>query len=120
MVEYVIVVVFGILVLTTGPGADVIEEVMQALETSYDGYSYAVSLSDYPDLDDKDLLYNLLVDQGVPKDIAKRLADDPVALFEDMKGFVEGARGKLGPPPELGDFDADLLPTDPGEILDFL
>lgn len=51
MVEYTIVLVFGVMVLTTGPGGDVMADLLKVMKGNYQGYSYAVSISDYPDHD---------------------------------------------------------------------
>jgi len=50
MVEYTIVTSLGILVLL-GPGADVINWTMAAIKDNYQGYSYAMSLSQWPEFD---------------------------------------------------------------------
>jgi len=50
MVEYTIVTSLGILVLL-GPGADVINWTMSAIKSNYQGYSYAMSLSQWPEFD---------------------------------------------------------------------
>ena len=50
MVEYTIVTSLGILVLL-GPGADVINWTMAAIKGNYQGYSYAMSLSQWPEFD---------------------------------------------------------------------
>ena len=50
MVEYTIVTSLGILVLL-GPGADVVNWTMQTIKNNYQGYSYAMSLSQWPEFD---------------------------------------------------------------------
>ena len=50
MVEYTIVTSLGILVLL-GPGADVIGWTMSVIKNNYAGYSYAMSLSQWPEFD---------------------------------------------------------------------
>jgi hypothetical protein len=50
MVEYTIVTSLGILVLL-GPGADVISWTMSVIKNNYQGYSYAMSLSQWPEFD---------------------------------------------------------------------
>lgn len=50
MVEYTIVTSLGILVLL-GPGADVISWTMSVVKNNYQGYSYAMSLSQWPEFD---------------------------------------------------------------------
>lgn len=51
MVEYMVVVVFGVMVLTIGPGGDVLLDLLAAMNDNYQGYSYAASLSTLPDYD---------------------------------------------------------------------
>lgn len=50
MVEYTIVTSLGILVLL-GPGTDVIRWTMATIKSNYQGYSYAMSLSQWPEFD---------------------------------------------------------------------
>jgi len=87
MIEYTIVSVFGILVLTTGPGRDVILDLTNAIRDNYDGYSYAVSLSDYPDKEVRQVLEDMYVGQLLPADRIEYLADDPVDLVSELTGF---------------------------------
>ncbi len=87
MIEYTIVAVFGILVLTTGPGSGVIGDLEDAVRNNYDGFSYAVSLSDYPDKEDLDALKDMYDEQGMPSDQRDYLADDPVDLVSELTGF---------------------------------
>ena len=48
MVEYTVVTSLGILVLL-GPGVDVISWTMETIKGNYQGYSYAMSLSQWPE-----------------------------------------------------------------------
>ena len=41
MVEYVVVLVFGVMVLTIGPGGDVILDLLGVMNDNHQGYSYA-------------------------------------------------------------------------------
>lgn len=50
MVEYTIVTSLGILVLL-GPGTDVIQYTLRSMQDNYQGYSYAMSLSQWPEFD---------------------------------------------------------------------
>jgi hypothetical protein len=50
MVEYTIVTSLGILVLL-GPGTDVIQYTLRSIQDNYQGYSYAMSLSQWPEFD---------------------------------------------------------------------
>lgn len=51
MVEYIVVLVFGVMLLTTGPGGDVLLDLLGVLNDNHQGYSYAASLSTLPDHD---------------------------------------------------------------------
>jgi hypothetical protein len=51
MVEYVVVLVFGVMVLTIGPGGDVLLDLLAVINDNHQGYSYASSLSDLPQFD---------------------------------------------------------------------
>jgi hypothetical protein len=90
MVEYTVVTVFGILVLTTGPGGNVVMDLTRAIRNNYDGYSYAVSLADYPDKEDPISLISLYNSQGMPIDQVKYLADYPEDLINDMLSYNIG------------------------------
>jgi hypothetical protein len=50
MVEYTIVTALGTLVLL-GPGTDVIRLTLRAIQNNFSGYSYAMSLSHWPEFD---------------------------------------------------------------------
>ena len=113
-VEYVIVATVGILVLTTGPGEDAVQAAMEALQDNYRGYSYAVSLSDYPDARDEDELRDLLLEQGVPVDEIEHFADDPEAFMTDLVPY------DLSSPPDVGDFASGLVPSSAEDVLDLV
>lgn len=51
MVEYVVVLVFGVMVMVIGPGGDVLLDLLGVMNDKYHGYSYATSLSTLPDHD---------------------------------------------------------------------
>ena len=50
MVEYTVVTALGVLVLL-GPGTDVIQYTLRSIQDNYAGYSYAMSLSQWPEFD---------------------------------------------------------------------
>ncbi len=87
MVEYTVVSVFGILVLTTGPGGDVIVDLTNAIRNNYNGYTYAVSLSDYPDKEDPAEVVSLYNSQGMPAEQVAYLVDVPADLIHDILNF---------------------------------
>ena len=88
MIEYTVVATFGILVLTTGPGRGVIEELENAVRNNYDGFSYAVSLSDYPDKENYFELISMYNDQGMPSDQREYLTDNPNDLIQALGSFA--------------------------------
>ena len=51
MDEYVVVLVFGVMILTVGPGGDVLLDLLAVMNDNHQGYSYAASLSTLPDSD---------------------------------------------------------------------
>ena len=88
MIEYTVVTVFGILVLTTGPGRGVIEDLENAVRNNYDGFSYAVSLSDYPDKENYFELISMYNDQGMPSERRDYLTDNPNDLIRGLASFA--------------------------------
>ena len=88
IVEYTVVSVFGILVLTTGVGGDVIIQLTNAVRSNYDAYSYAISLSDYPDKENYISLVQMYNDQGMPSEQREYLTDNPNQLVEDLKDLA--------------------------------
>lgn len=88
MIEYTVVSVFGILVLTTGPGRDVILDLTNAIRDNYDGYSYAVSLSDYPDKENYIELISMYNDQGMPSERREYLTDNPNDMIRELAGYA--------------------------------
>jgi len=103
-VEYIVVVIFGILVMGalaggTRPaacdaagagdtGAGTLTEwvgcLTDVVRRNYDGYSYAISMSDYPDTDSGIRYEELLVAQGVPQERIDYLVDDPTDIIEEL------------------------------------
>lgn len=51
MTEYAVVLMFGVMVLTMGPGGDVLLDLLAVFHDNYQGYSYASSLSELPQYD---------------------------------------------------------------------
>ena len=98
IVEYTVVSVFGILVLMTGPGKNTIIELTNAVRSNYDAYSYAVSLSDYPDKENYIELISMYNDQGMPSEQREYLTDNPNQLIENLKDLALASL-----PPEIND-----------------
>ena len=98
IVEYTVVSVFGILVLMTGPGGNMIIDLTNAVRSNYDAYSYAVSLSDYPDKENYNELISMYNDQGMPSEQREYLTDNPNQLIENLKDLAFASL-----PPEIQD-----------------
>ena len=101
MVEYVIVLVFGVMVMTIGPGGDVLLDLLGVMNNKYQGYSYATSLSTLPDHDN---LAAYLVDEDIISPI------DPSALADQINDFATF--------PSFEDVSDELLPDSPSDLLD--
>lgn len=90
MIEYCVVVTFGVLTLTTGPMRDVIFDVADAIRDNFQGYSYAISLSDYPDAANSSDLEAFLISRGVPDEQAQHLSENPFDLMQYLDDYVSG------------------------------
>lgn len=115
MIEYCVVVTFGVLTLTTGPMKDVIFQLLDTIENNFQGYSYAVSLSDTPDHTNSADLEDMLVLQGVPADQAAYLAQNPFDLMQYLDDF-----STMGLPDVAAGLDeiADALGLSPSDFLE--
>ncbi len=87
MVEYTIVVVVGILLITTGPMRDIVSQLAEAINNNYKGYSYAMSLSDLPMADDQTKYTKLLNSMSVDQELQDILIDDPAAYHAAIKKY---------------------------------
>ena len=87
MIEYCVVVTFGVLTLTTGPMKDVIFDIIETVKDNFQGYSYAISLSDTPDADNSADLKAYLEAQGIPEDRAAYLAQNPFDLMQYLEQY---------------------------------
>lgn len=106
VVEYTVVLAFGFLVLIAGD--DILQQMLETLHDNYEGYSYAVSLSDVPDYDS---LYEYGMSTPEAQAAEARL-EDLMDTFEQITatGF-----------PDLDSFDdivGDVVPDSPADILD--
>ena len=57
MVEYTVVIMFGILTMSSAPMRVAVDSLMETIRQNYAGYSFAISLSDYPDYADVNTYY---------------------------------------------------------------
>ena len=87
MVEYMVVLAFGVMVLTSGPGADVIEALTDVVNENYRGYSYAMSLSPLPDYDSASAHSLALGTEGVDAQTIASLATDPVQHMSELSEY---------------------------------
>ncbi len=101
MVEFTIALVFGVMVMTIGPGGDVLLDLLGVMNDKYQGYSYATSLSTLPDHDN---LAAYLIDEDIIDPI------DPNELVDEIRNYTDF--------PSLESFSEDLLPDGPEDILD--
>jgi hypothetical protein len=98
MVEFTIVLVFGVMVMTIGPGGDVLLDLLGIMNDKYQGYSYAASLSEMPS-------YDTIADYAavVGPDYV-----DPAALIGEIGNYTSF--------PTLDSFPDGIVPTTPAEI----
>ncbi|MBT8446334.1 MAG: hypothetical protein HKO62_00325 [Gammaproteobacteria bacterium] len=98
MVEYVIVLSFGVLVLL-GPGANLLADFKNVVEQNYRGYSYAMSLSPLPDYPQGQDMRDALEEAGVDSYTIELVSVDPVGdtmlsileQYESVKDMITGA-----------------------------
>ena len=117
MVEYIIVLAFGVMVLL-GPGAGGVVAVLDQLKLNYRGYSFSMSISAAPDFDDSEDYYDALVNQyGVDEERAEELSVSTLDLASDITGYDLSPIDQLG---EIGSFSdvGDLVEDQIQEELD--
>jgi len=51
MVEFTIILIFCIMIMTIGPGGDILLDMLGVMNDKQQGYSYATSMSDLPQYD---------------------------------------------------------------------
>lgn len=87
IVEYTVISSILVLALLVVDG-DIIVKLNNAIKQNYDGYSYAVSLSDYPDKKDYFDLISMYNAQGMPSEQREYLTDNPGQLVDDIKNYA--------------------------------
>ncbi len=107
MVEYVVVLattVFALTVPLNGAGSNnVIEEIEQVLRDNYEGYSFAVTLSEMPDAISMDEALQMFEDAGGdPNQLT-----DAAAMIEQVDDFLDVSFSDLIP--DVTDFSVDDL-----------
>ena len=75
MVEYTVVIAFGILTLSTDLVQDEVDLLMATIHQNYAGYSFALSISDYPDYDSASEYWGELDAKEVNDDMKDVLTD---------------------------------------------
>ena len=75
MIEYTVVIIFGILTITSGPMRDQVTLLMDGIRENYQGYSFAVSMSDIPDSSSHNEYFTLLDSQNVSDNLKQKLSD---------------------------------------------
>jgi len=95
MTEYTIVLVFGVLVLTTGPSGDTMKKLADVMRKNYAGYSYAISLSEPPDYDSVDKYKAVLKANGLSDNEISMLAVKTSDLYTDIKTYNKDPTAQL-------------------------
>jgi hypothetical protein len=113
MTEYTVVLVFGVMVLTTGPGGDVMQELLAVLKKNYEGYTFAISMSAPPDYEDADEYALVLESYGLEDEEIEKLAVDTAEMLAGAGLF------NTDPADQLDEFK-DSLPDMPPSMSDIL
>ena len=93
MVEYFIVLAFGIIVLTTGDPSPM-KKLADVIKQNWKGYSYAIALSDIPDtVDMGQAQFQYLSDGKNPGSII--YATDHMQMLTDMNQHIRDISAKL-------------------------
>ena len=81
MVEYTVILAFGLMMLL-GPGGDVLRDLADVMKNNYHGYSYAMSMSPLPDFDTgpelREYVEGLGLEPELDEQTLDRLTVDPV------------------------------------------
>ena len=87
MTEYTVVLFFGVMTLTTGPMSDVLQDLINVMKENYEGYSFAISMSEAPDYDNVLDYRAALVSEGLDNAEIDKLAVDSADLYQDMTTY---------------------------------
>jgi hypothetical protein len=113
MTEYTVVLVFGVMVLTTGPGGDVMQELLAVLKKNYEGYTFAISMSEPPDYESADEYALALESYGLEDEEIEKLAVDTADMLAGAGLF------NTDPADQLDEF-RDSLPDMPPSLSDIM
>lgn len=113
MTEYTVVLVFGVMALTTGPGGDVMQDLLAVMKKNYEGYSFALSLSETPDYESADKYAEALAEYGVEDEQIDKLAVDTATMLAGAGLF------NTDPSDQLDEFKESLpdIPPSMGDII---
>ena len=106
MAEYMVILTFGFFGLLYVD--DALVELLDTVHENYRGYSYAVSLSEYPDYDS---IYEYGMDSSEARQARERV-EGMMDSFEDIVGVGF---------PDLEDFEdivGDVVPDSPADVLE--
>lgn len=117
MVEYTVVLVFGVLALTTGPSGDAIQDLMDVIKENYRGYSYGMSLSEAPDFDSAAEYALVLQSEGLDDEEIERLAVDTPDALKLLQFFNRDPMTQLEDIKNLAD-PSSVLPQNVGDVLE--
>ncbi len=117
MVEYTVVLVFGVLSLTTGPGGDAVLQLLNVIKQNYQGYSYGLSMSEPPDFDSAEDLVQALEAQGLEDEEIERLAIDTPDALKVLQFFNRDPMDVLDDVKDIAD-PTNALPQNAGDVLD--
>lgn len=95
MVEYTIVLVFGVMVITTGPGGDMSAKLLQVMKDNYEGYSFGLSLSEAPDYDDAITYAAELSAAGYQQADIDRLTASSADVYKDLSPYNKDPLSQL-------------------------
>lgn len=113
MTEYTVVLVFGVMVLTTGPGGDVMQELLAVLKKNYEGYTFGISMSETPDYESADEYALALESYGLEDEEIDKLAVDTADMLAGAGVF------NTDPSDQLDAFK-DSLPDMPPSVSDIM
>jgi len=117
MTEYTIVLVFGVLALTTGPSGDVMKKLADVMKANYAGYSYAMSLSEPPDYDSAEQYKAVLKANGVSDAEIQMLAVKTSDLMTDLKAYNKDPTTQLKKVEDIKN-TMSQIPSSVGDLLD--
>jgi len=89
MTEYTVVLFFGVMTLSSGYLGDALGALTEVVKKNYEGYSFAISLSEPPDYDN-DIVYRTKLSDPLLELSAEeidRLAVNTAKLYRDLRPY---------------------------------